>query len=355
MNEILVVGGGMVGSAICHDLMNRHRVVLWDVNDCDDDRLLGSPNFSFHQRDLFASKEVERNSFDLIVLAVPGFMGFKALEHIIPGSKRIVDISFFPEDATELHDLSVKHGSSVVVDAGVAPGFSNIVLGYHGSREQLESFKCLVGGLPKNPVSPWNYKAPFSPIDVIEEYTRPARFRRNGEDVILPALSEVESFDTRYGSFEAFNSDGLRSLLKSFPSIPNMVEKTVRYPGHAKSIQLLADSGFFGEDYLESTSGLLLDQWKLGENEDEFTLMQIDLSSREKHSSYLLYDERDAKSGFSSMSRTTGYTCTATAEWLLNHQVESGILPPEILGGQEGFLGHVLDYLRARGILIEAT
>ena len=39
---------------------------------------------------------------------------------------------------------------------------------------------------------PYQYKAPFSPVDVIEEYTRPARFIRNSKLVIKPALSDIE-------------------------------------------------------------------------------------------------------------------------------------------------------------------
>ena len=61
---------------------------------------------------------------------------------------------------------------------------------------------------------PFQYKAPFSPADVIEEYTRPARLMENGFIVTRPALSEVEwiHFD-EVGTLEAFNTDGLRSLL----------------------------------------------------------------------------------------------------------------------------------------------
>ena len=57
------------------------------------------------------------------------------------------------------------------------------------SRE-IDSFEYYVGGLPKNPKPPFNYKAPFSPVDVIEEYIRPARMKVNGKRITRSALSE---------------------------------------------------------------------------------------------------------------------------------------------------------------------
>ena len=84
---------------------------------------------------------------------------------------------------------------------------------------------------------PWEYKAPFSPIDVLEEYTRPARYVAGGRLVTMPALSEPELVDVPgVGTLEAFNTDGLRSLLATVKA-PFMVEKTMRYPGHVEKIR----------------------------------------------------------------------------------------------------------------------
>ena len=60
---------------------------------------------------------------------------------------------------------------------------------------KLTDFECLVGGLPKVKKWPFYYKAPFSPVDVIEEYTRPARYVENGGVVVKPALSDIEHIE----------------------------------------------------------------------------------------------------------------------------------------------------------------
>ena len=68
-------------------------------------------------------------SFDLVVTAVPGFMGYKTLEAVIDAGKNVVDISFFPEDVLQLDKLAKKKNVTVITDCGVAPGVSNFIIG----------------------------------------------------------------------------------------------------------------------------------------------------------------------------------------------------------------------------------
>ena len=228
----------------------------------------------------------------------------------------------------ELDGLAKENHVTAIVDCGVAPGMSNLILGYHNERMKITDFECMVGGLPKKRVYPFEYKAPFSPIDVLEEYTRPARYVENSHIVTKPALSDAELIDFEHvGTLESFNTDGLRSILFTMGHIPNMKEKTLRYPGHIALMQGLIKAGFLNKTPLsikgqqispmEFTSTLLFDQWKLGETEEEFTLMQIKMSDAEKTICYDLYDEYDVATQTSSMSRTTGYTCTAALNMLI--------------------------------------
>ena len=92
---------------------------------------------------------------------------------------------------------------------------------------------------------------PFAPSDVIEEYMRPARYVENGEQVVREPLTDCEYVDfskrtagNRYGN----DSDGLRSIIYTMPHIPNMKEKTLRYPGHVEYVRVLKESGFFSTD-----------------------------------------------------------------------------------------------------------
>ncbi|MFZ1785341.1 MAG: saccharopine dehydrogenase C-terminal domain-containing protein [Ferruginibacter sp.] len=368
--QIAILGAGMVGRAMALDLAAKYTVTSFDVSG-HALQLLTEKNKSIKtiKTDLsnYSNYESMLKGFDFIISAVPGFMGYHSLEAIINAKKNVVDISFFPENALDLHELAKEKNVTAIVDCGVAPGMSNLILGYHNERMKITNFECQVGGLPKKRVFPFQYKAPFSPIDVLEEYTRPARYVENGHILTKPALSDAELIEFEpVGTLESFNTDGLRSILFTMGHIPNMKEKTLRYPGHIALMQALIKAGFLntapvqvkGQQIspLDFTSSLLFDQWKLGESEAEFTLMQIKLTDAEKTICYDLYDEYDPETQTSSMSRTTGYTCTAAVNMLIEKLfTEKGVFPPELVGKDETCFNYILHYLKERNIHYRKT
>ena len=185
---ISVIGNGLVGSVIAKDLSLLHKVKVFDMNINNKYDNIDYINFNILTDNLDVL-----NTSDLIVLAVPGSIGFDSLKRIIPLGKNIVDISFFPEKASELDNLAKEYNISVVVDCGVAPGLCNMFLGHHYNSEEVVEYKCYVGGLPFERKLPWQYKAPFSPTDVLEEYTRPVYIRENGLDKIVGISNRVLS------------------------------------------------------------------------------------------------------------------------------------------------------------------
>ncbi|GAC1590088.1 MAG: saccharopine dehydrogenase family protein [Ginsengibacter sp.] len=370
MKKIAVLGAGMVGSAMALDLANNFEVTSIDINEkalqSIEEKNASINIIHFDLNDHLGFKDL-LSPFDWVVTAVPGFMGFKTIKAVIEAGKNLVDISFFNEDPMLLNQLAKEKNVTAIVDCGVAPGMSNLLLGYYNKRMKIESFECMVGGLPKIRVKPFEYKAPFSPIDVIEEYTRPARYIENGSIIVKPALtdSEMIHFD-EVGTLESFNTDGLRSLLFTMGHIPNMKEKTLRFPGHIDLIKSLQQMGFFSTEPvnisgidvkpIELSSKILIDHWKLKVNEPEFTIMKIKISGIEngfkKDIEYSLFDEYDTQTKTSSMARTTGYTCTAVLNLLASNQfLEKGLFPPEFVGAKDGCLDFVLSYLKERNVI----
>ena len=362
--QIAILGAGMVGRAMAIDLQQKYSVTSFDVSEQSLD-ILSKKNklIKTVKSDLsnFENYPTLLQNFDYVICAVPGFMGYNALQAIINAGKNVVDISFFPEDALTLDNLAKQKNVTAIVDCGVAPGMSNLILGYHNANMTITNFECMVGGLPKKRVKPFEYKAPFSPIDVLEEYTRPARYVENSCIISKPALSDAELLNFEpVGTLESFNTDGLRSILFTMGHIPNMKEKTLRYPGHIDLMKGLIAAGFLSTEKInglattpmEFTSKLLFNQWNLGEEEPEFTLMQINISDKTKTITYNLYDEYDATTKTSSMSRTTGYTATAALNMLIDeHFKEKGVFPPELVGKYENCFNYMLGYLKERNVL----
>ena len=368
MKKISILGAGMVGSAMAIDLSYNFNVTSFDFNVNNLEKLSKKVNVKTNKLDFTNDSDLKEaiKDCDLVIGAAPGFMGFEVLKNVIHAGKNIVDISFFPEDPFLLSDIARDNGVTAVVDCGVAPGMGNIILSHHNQRMSIENYECYVGGLPMIRKLPFEYKSPFSPVDVIEEYMRPSRYVLNDEEIVKPALSEPEYlyFDN-IGTLEAFNTDGLRSLIKTM-KIPNMKEKTLRYPGHIKLIQILKDAGFFsyvpiqinGKNVkpIDFTSQILFDKWKLEEEEEEFTVMRIIIEGIEngelKKYVYNLYDRYDNTTNISSMARTTGYTATAAANLILEGKFErKGICPPEYLCDIEGNFEYIMNYLKQRDVI----
>ena len=370
MNKIIVLGAGMVGSAMAIDMAQKHDVTVSDFNNNTLQKLKNKcSKLKTITLDVTKTIELKRvlEPFDLVICAVPGFLGFETLKTIIEAKKNVVDISFFPENAFELDKLAKHNNVTAIVDCGVAPGMGNVILGYYNEKLKLTDFECLVGGLPKQKKWPFSYKAPFSPVDVIEEYTRPARYVENGNVITREALTDCEYVDFKsVGTLESFNSDGLRSIIYTMPHIKNMKEKTLRYPGHVEYIKVLKSSGFFNNEKitinnsevspLDFTSRILFDEWKLGEDEEELTVMRITVKGENKNGKqleviYNLYDEYCPETNVSSMARTTGYTATAAANMFLDGLFnEKGIFPPELVGKYEACFNYFMKYLEERNV-----
>jgi saccharopine dehydrogenase-like NADP-dependent oxidoreductase len=189
------------------------------------------------------------------------------------------------EDTLSLDELAKKKGVTAVVDMGVAPGMSHMIVGYVDSLlDETESATILVGGLPVIREWPYEYKIAWSPKDVIEEYIRTIK-------------------------------------------IPSMKEKTLRYPGYAEKMRMLRETGFFSDTAIEVegvkvkpidlTAKLLFPKWELEEGEEELTVMRVIVQGEKEGKrlchTYDLLDYYDKNEKATSMSRATGFPCAIIA------------------------------------------
>ncbi len=373
--RITVLGAGLVGSLIARTLADDGRFELL-VCDRSEDALrffAGQPRVATALLDFASSAAISAAvaSADVVVGAVPGFLGHAMLRTVIDAGKPFADISFAPEDPFRLDALAKAKGVAAIVDCGVSPGLSNLACGRAAGRlDEVESIVISVGGLPFRRVPPWEYRIVFSATDVIEEYTRPARLVEDGQVVTKPALSEVTRFDVPgVGTLEAFLTDGLRTVLSTVKA-RNLREQTLRWPGHAEKMRLLRDSGFLRDEPVEAggarvapravAEALLFAQWRRPEGEEEFTVLRVESrgsrAGRPVRLVHDLFDRTDVKTGATSMARTTGFPCVIAAQLLASRTLrDPGVFPLELLGGRPELFAAFVDGLAARGVAFKET
>jgi lysine 6-dehydrogenase len=369
--KITLLGAGLVGGPMAKDLAadKGTQVLAVDIDSRALFKLRNIRRVRTLRADISDPEKVERavQGADMVISAVPGFLGFQTLGAVLKAGKNVVDIAFFPEDPFSLDKLARRKGLVAVVDCGVAPGMSSILAAHAlGKLDRPKSVTIYVGGLPEVREWPYEYKAVFSPYDVIEEYVRPARYVENGRTVIRPALSDPEFMSfPGIGTLEAFNTDGLRTMARTL-DVPNMKEKTLRYPGHIEKMAVLRETGFFDTKEVEVkgarirpidfTAALLFPRWKLHRGEADITVMKIVVEGTRKKKTvritYDLFDRYDERTGVHSMARTTGYTATLTARLVARGRYRrKGISAPEHIGMDARCVKFILGGLAERGVV----
>ncbi len=371
MSRIVILGCGPVGKHMAIDLCKDPdcEVVSVDINQEVLEHLAKEYPVQTRVGDLSTVKGVTQavEHADIVIGSVPGPLGYAMLEAVIRAGKNIVDISHFLEDPFGLDYLAKKKGVTAVVDCGVVPGMSNIILGDHMREMKVSDYECFVGGIPKSRNAPLGYKTSFPVLEVFEEYSGPGKNVEGGKVVEKQALSETMTIDLpKVGTMACLNSDGLRTLIHTSASdIPNMFEKTLRYPEHVDQMRIFNNAGFFSQTPIQVkgtslrpidvTASILTPLWEYEPGEADLTVMRLVISGVEDGKpttyTYDMCDEYDPATGTPSMSRTTGYTCTAVTRLVLDGDYSQiGICAPEFVGRVRGCRESVEKYLQDRGV-----
>ncbi len=342
--KILVLGAGNIGKAVIYDLSGDFE--LSAIDNSEENLKFVEEYVRTIRMDIQRGEKLREimKNFDLVIDTLPGKFGFDVLKIAVKLEKDIVDVSFMPENPLSL-SKDVK--STIVVDAGFAPGLSNIILGnIYSSLGEIDEGIIRVGGLPKNPKPPLYYTSTWSPHDLIEEYTRKARIIKDGKIEKIEPLSRIREVKIKNFEFEEFTSDGLRTLLYTIKA-KNLEERTLRWKGHLKKIKILKELGFFNAENVEHTLKVLYPYLK---DDKDFCIMEIYARKDDEERRYWMYDEA---SNFSSMARVTGFTAAIISRLVINDKLEKGILPPEYIGMNKNNFEYVINEIQKRGIEIK--
>jgi saccharopine dehydrogenase-like NADP-dependent oxidoreductase len=375
--KVIVLGCGKIGSVMARDFAASVEGSHLTLADIDEGRareaasaIEGADWTTIDTTDHPALVKA-LGEYDLALVALPGDFGYRTLEASIEAGVDVLDVSFTPEDPFELDGAAKAAGVTVIPDCGVAPGLSNILVGYSASRlDVVKQARIIVGGIPERQVPPLGYTITWSAEGLIDEYVREVSIIEEGKTVQVPALSGLEEIEfPGVGVLEAFYTDGLRSLAKSLPDVENMYEKTLRYPGHVESVRLLRELGFFSDEPVKVrgkdvsprlVTARLLERSLWMPDVGDLLAMKIEVRG-EKGGKAVGYEHRildryDHETNVSAMARTTAYTASIVAGMLARGAIEEkGVIPPERLGMDHGFVETLMSELGKRGVTIEES
>lgn len=370
------LGCGLVGSVIATDMARDYDVTVVDLNEKALDALKAKvPSVKTVVGSCIDAGILAPllKDADIVTAGVPGRFGYKMMESVIGLGKNLSDISFMAEDFELLDAFAREKGVVVVPDIGVAPGMSNYLMGRGCALlDEVEDAVIYVGGIPEKKVPPFNYQVTWSPADVIEEYTRPARFVEESKPVTVEAMDRLTLREfPRVGELETFITDGLRSLITNLKA-KRMEERTLRWPGHVEQMRLLRSMGLFDETPRklggfevvprDVACDLLFPMWKMDpeKGDRDLTIMQVEVhgfkGKDEITYTWDLWDRFDENSWTNSMGRCTGCTCAIFARAIQKGLIgQKGVLAPEKLAADDNLYEFVMKEQAARGLVYKET
>jgi lysine 6-dehydrogenase len=353
--NMLVLGGGLQGSACAYDLLQQDdvkRVTIADVRaDAgapflpDDDRL---HRVALDFSDEKATRELMQ-AHDVVMSAAPYYFNETLARLAIEAGCDYTDLGGNTEilfAQLEMSDAAQAAGCTLIPDVGLAPGLVN-VLAVEGIRrlDDAERVSMYVGGLPQHPKPPLNYQVVYSLKGVIDYYTTPSFVIRDGKPLEVEALSEVEPIEfPELGTLEAFHTAGGASLLpwRYEGKVDHLEYKTLRYPGHAEIMRSIRELGLLsldpvdvrGEDVVPRDLVIAVLKPLLTSNDPDLVALRVIATGtkdgRRVTHQWDLLDREDEEHGITAMERTTGFTL-ATVGLLMGRDVidTTGVMPPD--------------------------
>jgi len=349
--NLLVLGGGQQGRVIATDLATALPHARVTVADLRRPELAALGNLAWVEADGADATVLARlmSANDLVVGALPSRLGYSAMRAAIEARRSMVDVSFSAENPLTLDSDARRAGVALVPDCGLAPGLSHLLLGHaaatHGTPDEAVIY---VGGVAQDATRPFGYVVTWSVDDLLEEFVRPARIQRDGNPAEVPVFSGYERVSfAGVGEMEAFLSDGLRTLLDTYPEIRDMAEKTLRWPGHIDAIRPLLARGTF--------VATMRAQCSVDPPED-----LVVLAVRARWGSItretLLVDRYDPATRHTAMARTTALTTSVCAQMLAAGLARTpGVNPLERVARDPRAFEFVRDGLARRGVRFHAA
>jgi lysine 6-dehydrogenase len=332
-------------------------------------KLLGHP---INVDDLDSVKRVMKN-YDVVVVTLPDRRtSYKVMEAAIDARVHLVDIleeyhrrpdvdetegfvipseyADSEEYGDKLHEKALQNDVLVLDGMGFAPGLSNITTGHGINKlDSCEIAIARVGGIPSMDCCekhPLRYMTTWSLEHVLREYNITTKILKDGEMVVVPALTDMELFKfTEFGldcDLECAVTPGMPSFVYTHPELHYFAEKTVRWPGHFQGVRTLRECGLLDETPVEY-NGMQISPRKFflhlvnprlaptGDDSDVCVMYNTITGKKDGQPTRVEYHMWEgASNGFSGMARVTSFPAAIGAKMIgAGRFSQRGVRAPE--------------------------
>jgi lysine 6-dehydrogenase len=358
--RMLVLGGGLQGSACAYDLLQNplvERVVVGDVR-FDQlppflEKYRSDPRLELRATDARdeTSLRAAMVGVDACMNALPYYFNLQVSQLAVEAGIHACDLggnTAIVFDQLKLDAAARGQNITIIPDCGLAPGMVNI-LAQTGidALDDVASVKMFVGGLPQSPEPPLNYQIVYSIEGVLDYYTTPVWVMHDGQPKQVDALSDIEpvQFPEPVGELEAFHTaGGLSTMATRYQGkIKTMEYKTLRYPGHAAVMRAIRDLGLLdlapivvkGQTVVPREVFIANVEPKLKKpGSKDMVALRVEIAGTKdglpRNITYELLDYRDDVNGVNAMERTTGYSLSITGQLQASGKALGvGVLTPD--------------------------
>jgi lysine 6-dehydrogenase len=391
--KLLVIGSGMMGSAAAYDMARQDHVDSVTLADNDLKRakevavrvnhITGGKKVHAVGLDACKEKEAARlmKGHDGALSAVPYFLNLGLAKAAISAGCNFADLggnNTVVRQELALAKQAEKRGIAIAPDCGLSPGMASILGGELVRRldGRADALKLYVGGLPENPMPPFNYQLVFSVEGLINEFVEPALILRKGRLITIDPLTEPEPFHMEgFAPLVAFQTSGGTSTMpETFAGkVGECFEKTLRYPGHYDLLCELKELGLFSSEKIRAGNVEVapravmakLFEEKFASKGPDVCIMRLEAHESIKApgvrgllggklkgrvATFTMVDHYDPKSDMSAMMRTTAFPASIVLQMMCTGAVgKRGAVLQERDVPAETFL----EEIARRGIKIE--
>jgi lysine 6-dehydrogenase len=376
-----ILGAGRQGTAAAYDLGKfgeAQKIILADVREETAaqaaeriNQLIGREVAIAQQLDVSDRTALAKtlHGVDITLSAVPYYFNLDITKACLAAGSSLCDMGGHTGVVRQQLALDAEAkaaGISIVPDCGMGPGL-NVTMGAFAKDllDEPRAVHIFDGGLPQNPVPPWNYQATFHINGLTNEMDGQATFLRDGKLTPVDTLSEPEFIEfAPLGCLEAdVTSGGLSTSPWTFEGqLQEFTNKTLRYPGHFEWLRAFKELGLFSEEAIQINENqvvprevyhaLLEPKISASEIRDICVIRVVGYGKKDGEEATVtidLIDYCDEETGFTAMERLTGWHCAMMMGFQARGHVPAGGISMEVAVPAAEFMQAV----RERGINFE--